>query len=66
MLLLLVLEKDTSLVLKRKIQLVANPKKFTCVEGMVRIVGVCYHLTFPWTLNCLSKDALQEGPQALW
>lgn len=61
LLLLLVPEKDTSLVLKRKVQWVANPKKFTCVEGMVWMIGVCYHLTSPWTLTAFLRMFYEKG-----
>lgn len=52
---LIVAEKYTSLILKRKIQVVAKPEKFTCIEGMVRMTGIKYRLTFLWMLTAFPR-----------
>lgn len=53
---LLVAGKYTSLILKRKIQVVAKPEKFTCIEGMVWIEGIKYHLSqLPFQGCCVRR-----------
>lgn len=71
---LLVAEKHTSLILKIKIQVVAKPEKFTCIEGMVWTMGIKYHLSqLPFQGCCVrrttstmaDKIKMEENPQLL-